>query len=393
MACTAVVDGVRVVGAFLSDQDWRQLVLLSKQRMVLMADTNLPAMAKTVRWRGGITRFFSHFPGEAPEGYASKESPAHAAQKLAVYSRLLELGVTAELEAGRDDWRADILVGASSFGAELAIEIQLTRQSAQLTYERTRQRSTSGVPTLWIFGKGSSTGHLGADLLKDNPVFEAEGAAHAADIAQSVCLGSAFYDDLSQFEQTPARPIGVKVACKCGQIWLRPIGVVLLPNRVRGDLSPSYVSCSVTSAKKGGRTISSEEAEDYLSRYIKVFWSAEKAYGIDLGVRIYATKERSSSGPVYRRYYSCTKCRLRAYILGGASGLGVPIPGNELGRCPLPVMAHVDARPVLKLSAAWFISRPAPVQESVMSNAEWKVRFIDQAKARLFFIAPQEGVN
>jgi hypothetical protein len=391
MACTAIVDGYRVVGSFLPDDEWRRVVKLSKTRQVLMPDTKLPAMAKTVRWKGGITRFFSHFLGEAPEGYASKESPAHAAQKLAVYSRLLELGIPVELEDGRDDWRADVLVGASAFGPELAIEIQLTRQSAQSTYERTRQRSTSGVPTLWLFGKSSSTGHLGADLLKDNPVFVAAGANHAADIAQSVCLGSAFYDDLSQFEQTPARPIGVKVACKCGQNWLRPIGVVLLPNRVRGDLSPSYASCSVTSALKDGRTISWEHAEEYLCQYMEVFRNAEKTYGIAIGERRFASKVRSASGALYRRDYACPKCRLRVYARGTA-GLGVPIPGNELVRCPLPVAAHVDSRPSLNLSPEWFISRPAPVQESVMSNAEWKARFINRARVSLIFIAPDEGV-
>ena len=153
MACTALVDGKRVVGAFLSNDEWSALVKLSKERRVLMDDTKLPAIAKTVRWKGGVTRFFSHFPGEAPEGYASKESPAHAARKLAIYARLLELGIPAELEAGQDDWRADVLVGESALGPALAIEVQLTKQSAQLTYERTHQRSASGVPTLWSLAK------------------------------------------------------------------------------------------------------------------------------------------------------------------------------------------------------------------------------------------------
>lgn len=145
MGCTAIVDGKRVVAAFLPDEEWRKVVKRSKLREVLMPDTKLPAVAKTVRWRGGITRFFAHFPGEAPEGYAAYESAEHAARKLAVYARLLDLGFTVELEAGMDDWRADVLVGPSAFGSALAIEIQLTRQSAQATYERTAQRSASGV--------------------------------------------------------------------------------------------------------------------------------------------------------------------------------------------------------------------------------------------------------
>lgn len=391
MGCTAIVDGKRVVGAFLPDDEWRQVVKRSKLREVLMPDTKLPAVAKTVRWRGGITRFFSHFPGEAPEGYASHESPEHAAQKLAVYARLLKLGFTVELEAGMDDWRADVLVGSSGFGPALAIEVQLTRQSAQATYERTEQRFASGVPTLWLFGKNASTGHLGADLTASNPVFVAKDVDHAADIAQAVCSGSAFYDDLSQFEQTPARPIGVKVACKCGVDWLRPIGVVLLANRIRGDLKPVYVSCSVTAAKKQGRTLTMSEAEDYLRRYMRVFGRAAATYGIALGESRVARKCRSDAGALYRRDYACPKCRVRAHT-NGTIGVGTPIPGDELVRCPLPVVANVDARPVLRLEPSWFIAKPAPVQESVMSIAEWKERFIDRARASLLMLAPEEGV-
>lgn len=391
MGCTAIVDGKRVVGAFLPDDEWRQVVKRSKLREVLMPDTRLPAVAKTVRWRGGITRFFAHFPGEAPEGYTCNESPQHAAQKLAIYARLQELGFTVELEAGMDDWRADVLVGPSAFGPSLAIEVQLTRQSAQATYERTEQRSASGVPTLWLFGKNASTGHVGADLLASNPVFVAEDATHAAAIAQAVCSGSAFFDDLSGFEQTPARPIGVKVACKCGLSWLRPIGVVLLPNRIRGDLKPVYASCSVTSAKRRGRSITMSEAEDQLRRYLSVFWRAAETYGITVGEFRIATRARTNAGAVYRRDYACPQCRLRVHTRG-TSGFATPIPGDELVRCPLPVVAHVDARPALKLEPAWFAEPHTPKVESVMSNAEWKVRFIDRARASMLMLAPEDGV-
>jgi len=390
MACTAIMDGKRLIAALQSDEEWGHIVLLSKQRKLLMPDTKLPALAKTVRWNGGITRFFSHFPGEAPEGYVCNESPEHVVQKLAIYLRLQELGFSVELESGRGNWRADLLVGMSATGPQLAIEVQLTRQSAQTTYDRTHQRSASGVSTLWLFGKNSSTGSLGADLLNSNPVFIADGATHAADIAQAVCSGAAFYDDLSRFERTPARPIGIKVACKCGLSWLRPIGVVLLLNRIRGDLKPLYVSCTVTSAKKQGRSLSTGGAEEYLRRYMKVFQSASETYGIPLGESRPANKVRGAKGPLYRREFVCPRCRLRVLTVGSACFVP-PIPGHELLRCPIPVVAHVDARPVLKLKPYWFISEPAPAQESVMSNYEWKTRFIDRAKATLIMMAPEAG--
>ncbi|BAW26770.1 competence protein CoiA family protein [Pseudomonas aeruginosa] len=392
MGCTAIVDGKRVVAAFLPDEEWRKVVKRSKLREVLMPDTKLPAVAKTVRWRGGITRFFAHFPGEAPEGYAAYESAEHAARKLAVYARLLDLGFTVELEAGMDDWRADVLVGPSAFGSALAIEIQLTRQSAQATYERTAQRSASGVPTLWLFGKNASTGHLGADLTATNPVFVTKDEDHAADIAQAVCSGSAFYDDLSQFAQTPARPIGVKVACKCGVDWLRPIGVVLLPNRIRGDLKPIYASVSVTSAKKRGRTLSLTEADAYFRRYMKVFWKAAETYGIALGDPLLATKVSSIDGSLFKREFACPQCRRRVYTKG-VTGVALPIRGAELLRCPLPIAAHVDARPSLNIGPAWFLSRPEPKQEPVMSSTEWKDQFIVRARACMITLPPIGGMG
>lgn len=380
MGCTAIVDGKRVIGAFLPDEEWRQVVKRSKLRQVLMPDTKLPAVAKAVRWRGGVTRFFSHFPGEAPEGYASQESPEHAGQKLAIYARLQELGFTAELEAGMDDWRADVLVGPSAFGPTLAIEVQLTRQSAQATYERTEQRFASGAPTLWLFGKNASTGHLGADLTASNPVFVAKDVDHAADIAQAVCSGSAFYDDLSQFEQTPARPIGVKVECKCGMDWLRPLGVVLLPNRIRGDLNPVYASVSAMPAKVRGRRLSYEEASAYFRAYMRVFWNAQKAYGVPVGDQQLARKV----GDEYWRGFACPKCRAEVYASGVVS-VSPPILGHEVLRCPLPVTANVDARLSLDILPSWFVAPPEPRQEPLMSNAEWKERFIGPVRSSIFF--------
>lgn len=391
MACTAVVDGKRVIGAFLDDQEWAAVVRRSKIRQVLMPDTGLPAMAKTIRYKGGVTRFFSHFPGEAPVGYASRESPEHAERKLAIYSRLQGLGFQVDLESGRDDWRADVLVSPSAFGPALAIEVQLSRQSAEATYQRTQQRKASGVHTLWIFGPGAGSGHLGDDLLRSNPVFVAESAAQAADIAQAVCSCTAYYDDLSHFGQTPARPIALKISCSCGTDWLRPIGVVLLPNRLRGDLKPIYVSSSVTAARKQGRTTSFTEADEYLRRYMSVFRRAAAAYNIALGEYRVSTKDKIQGGAVYRRDYACPKCRCRAHT-AGTIGLATPIPGRELLKCPLPIMAHVDARPVLGEVPTWYLAFPKPIEESVMTEAEWRTRFIEPARAMLLLLQPEEGV-
>lgn len=377
MACTALVDGKRVVGAFLSNDEWSALVKLSKERRVLMDDTKLPAIAKTVRWKGGVTRFFSHFPGEAPEGYASKESPAHAARKLAIYARLLELGIPAELEAGQDDWRADVLVGESALGPALAIEVQLTKQSAQLTYERTHQRSASGVPTLWVFGKGASTGHLGVDLLQSTPVFEADSVSEAADTAQAVCSGLAFFDDRTDLAKTPARPIAVLVDCKCGEPWLLPVGVVLLPNRIRGDLDPLYVSVSRTSAKRKGQSLTLTSVTNYFRRYWGVLKAAGVKYKLPLGVETYPDRVSGRNGTIFVQRYSCPNmacCRVMEAF---------PPKGSDLTSCPVPITATVDARPVLDVEAAWMLAKPAPYDETVWSKRQWQEQFITPMRESL----------
>lgn len=387
MACTALVDGKRVVGAFLSDDEWRELAKLTKERRVLMADTKRPAIAKTVRWKGGVTRFFSHFPGEAPEGYTSKESPAHAARKLAIYARLLELGITAELEAGQDDWRADVLVGESALGPALAIEVQLTKQSAQLTYERTHQRLASGVPTLWIFGKGASTGHLGVDLLQSNPVFEADSESEAADIAQAVCSGVAFFDDRTDLAKTPARPVAVLVDCKCGKPWILPVGVVLLPNRVRGDLEPLYVSLTRTYAKRKGKTLTLSSATNYFRRYWLVLKSAGVKYQLPLGVETSPYRVYGRKGAVFIQHYSCPN-------LGcGRIMEAFPPKGSDLTSCPVPITASVDARPVLDVEAAWMVAKPAPYDETTWPKRQWQEQFITPMRESLMCLGTSHGYD
>lgn len=355
---------------------------LSKDRKVLMPDTRCPAQAKTLRWNGGITRYFSHFPGEAPPGYASTESPEHMAMKLAIYQRLLQLGVPVELEAGQGDWRADLLVGESAFSPALAIEVQLTQQTAQRTYDRTAQRRRSGVPTLWLFGAGRLTGHLSPDLLESTPVFVVRNAAEAARIASAVCSGRAFFDDLSIFRKTPAKPLALRIDCACGQRWLYPFGAILLPNRVSAEVSPAYASCCLT-----GRTFTSTtamgaevSAEAYLDRYLVVFKAAAVTYGIRLGIptrveRVYGSGRR---GGVWKRMFSCPSCS--AIPVPISTGLPADI---DIKECPVPTTATVDARPLLKLKPSWRTEPHRSRIEPTMSLARWKADFIAPLKGRL----------
>lgn len=384
MGCVGLVNGCRTVASVLSDEEWKKVVKLSKGRQVLMPDTKLPAQAKTLRWVGGITRYFSHFPGESPEGYSGTESPEHIAMKVAIYMKLVALGIPAELEDGVDDWRADILVGVSAFAPRLAIEVQISPQSAQRTYERTEQRNRSGVPTLWIFGSRGLTGVINEDLARANPVFVARTPLDAADIASAVCRGQAFYDDLSHYEQTPARPVALLVNCACGDRWLYPFGCVLLLNRISGETGPMFICCFRTSRVGEGLlpTARMRAVERYFDlAMFAVRVSAEK-YGVGFGQpsevwHRYGYFGNSNSGiRVWERSYGCPACARTPEPL--TQGLPKKV---ALSMCPVPVATTVDARSFLRVKPSWRMSRKDGWVESVMSERRWKDEFIDPLRS------------
>lgn len=381
VACVGIVEGRRVIAGMTGDTEWKRITALCKTRVVLMPDTGLPALAKTRRWDGGTTRYFSHFPGEAPAGYTNRESPEHMAMKLAIYKRLVEHGIPVELEDGLDDWRADLLVGASAFGPALAIEVQLTAQSAQKTYVRTEQRQRSGIRTLWLFGPKGLTGHLADDLLLDNPVFSVHSPGQAAYTARQVCSGKAFYDDLSAFRQTPARPIAYRVHCDCGKQWLYPYGVLLLTNRLCADAKPVFIACGRSAKEFGGVSNLAiwNAAEAHLNRYLPTLKRAAAAYNLLLGtpMRLGRTYSRKAKGRVWAREFACPYCA----VIPASVAAGLP-RGVDIERCPVPVTETVDARPHLSLSPMWRTEPCCGRMEVVMPEATWKTTFIQSIKER-----------
>jgi hypothetical protein len=379
-----MLDGRRVVAGLLTDNEWAAVVARSKRREVLMPDTQLPAQAKSLRWDGGITRYFSHFPGEAPSGYAGRESPKHMAMKLAVFKHLLQLGIPAELEDGIDDWRADIMVGPSAFSSKLAIEIQITKQSAQSTYDRTAQRQRSGVPTLWLFGAGSMSGSLAKDLLSMNPVFVAETPEMAARIAGAVCSGQAFYDDLASYKKTPARPIAVMVDCCCGTRWLYPFGMILLVNRINRELQPIFTSC-IRSAHRWKSLHPSrwvEAAEDHFNRYMPALTASAEMYGLEIGTPSAVQDRHGVFGYSYQRIwersYKCPKCSSTPAPLVK----GIP-RGVRLLRCPVPITDEVDATQMINYKSRWRFEPLRGACEPVMATEEWRMTFIEPLRAAI----------
>ncbi|HHH9444527.1 TPA: competence protein CoiA family protein [Pseudomonas aeruginosa] len=370
----------------LSDDDWLKVVAISKTRGALMPDTYFPAQAKTLRWKGGVTRYFSHFPGEAPEGYTSPESPEHMAMKVAIYKRLLDMGIPAELEVGQDDWRADILVGKSAFAPSLAVEVQITPQSAQRTLERTEQRQRSGLPTLWVFGGSALTGHLPGDLIRNNPVFIADTPDKAADIVAAVCAGKAFYDDLSGYQQTPARPVALLVSCRCGERWLYPFGMILLANRISREMPPVFISCFRTfkAGESSSPSARLKSVEAYFDLYMPSFKRVAQNYRVGLGDpnEVQSCYGRfgklSQRVRVWERSYHCPACALTPTALTR----GVPA-GVDLLRCPVPIAEEVDARTILQVAPGWRTTRQHGYVEAVMTEAEWKAKFIAPLRTAL----------
>lgn len=385
MACVGILNGRRIVAGLLSEYEWKEVVACSKRREILMPDTNLPAQAKTRRWDGGITRYFSHFSGEAPEGYINRESPEHMAMKLAVYQRLLELGIPAELEAGMDDWRADILVGPSAFSECLAVEIQITKQSAQTTYERTAQRHRSGIPTLWMFGSSGSSGSLGEDLLMHNPVFTVQTAPEAARVAEAVFRNKAFYDRPELYKKTPARIVALMVNCQCGSRWLYPFGMVLLMNRICGDKKPVYVSCGLTAKVDKSHNLlrQIQEVEKRFNRYMPLFQAVASKYSLGLGVPSELSRRylrfKYHNSRAWGRGYSCPECGNDPEPLKR----GFP-SGSDACKCPGAITAEVDAGTEMKdADKLWRVAAVPGQTEEVMSEAEWKHTFIQPLRDRL----------
>lgn len=381
MTLSAFHGNRRIIAPLLSDEEWQAIVQLGRQLQLQMPGTGLPAMAKTRRWDGGITRHFSHFAGEAPEGYAGEESPEHEAMKFAVYLALRNQGFPAELERGMDDWRADVLVGESAFGPSLAVEIQLTRQSAENTYQRTAQRAASGVLTLWIFGPTSLTGVLGPDLLRSTPVFTSTNPKEAEQIALAVCRGTAYFDDLSDLASIPARPVAHRIYCDCGAEWLRPQGVILLPNRVRGDLAPEYCSAVLCSTKPQGKgpALAYWQAGLRLGAFDDVFAAAALKHRLRLGTSGGNDIRKGwRKGPCFARDFGCPSCGTPR------SSLAMPPATVNLTLCPVPVAANVDARARLselgRVKLKWRLALPAPYQEPTMSMADWKEQYLGSLK-------------
>lgn len=144
-------NGTPVVSVYLDDEEWAA-ECLNANRDLLMPETGKQAVPKVSRLGN---RFFSHKPGESPEGGTAPESDDHIALKILALKAARAAGWDALPEIGGQapsgkSFRADVMCSRPGGSGRVAIEIQRSNQrdvdyaSRQSVYEE------SGIRGIWI---------------------------------------------------------------------------------------------------------------------------------------------------------------------------------------------------------------------------------------------------
>jgi competence protein CoiA len=90
-------------------------------------------------------RFFAHDPGAECE-LAHGETPTHLALKAALAQAAISAGWVAEIEAGGDGWRADVLATGPD-GRRVALEAQVASRAEA---GRTARYAQEDIGVLWV---------------------------------------------------------------------------------------------------------------------------------------------------------------------------------------------------------------------------------------------------
>ncbi|AVO56100.1 hypothetical protein [Ectopseudomonas mendocina] len=144
-------NGTKVVSIYLSDDEWKAEAL-DKQRDLFMPGTTLRAVPKVSKLGH---RFFSHKPGERPNGATGLESEDHIALKVQALLAAKEAGWDAQPEIagsapGDKLYRADVMCFHPNGKTKVAIEIQRSSQR-DVDYEaRQNVYETDGIRGIWI---------------------------------------------------------------------------------------------------------------------------------------------------------------------------------------------------------------------------------------------------
>jgi hypothetical protein len=142
----AEINGRFVNAAFLSDDGWNAI---KRSDAIVLPTCGCPGYKRRSR-RG--TRHFAHLPKRSCGGLGTKESEGHLAAKTEIVKTCRELGWESDTEIDGPDnrWRADVLAWRGS--VKLAFEVQLAKQTLEVTQER---QTTYGkdAKCCWLFSR------------------------------------------------------------------------------------------------------------------------------------------------------------------------------------------------------------------------------------------------
>ena len=237
-------NGSEYIRAYLeTDDSWKRVQGLSKSGRLLMCCCDHPA--KATRSPRGL-KHFAHKPGSACS-VGSQESEAHLRLKIEALTVAHELGFDAIAEYDRGTIRPDVEVVQRGTKKNVAIEIQLSRQTGYTTNERTSARAAQNLDTVWFFGNKRDYFDAPKDQRHVFPVRLPSGDIESQigvlrEKLSAFLRGVILFDDLSNLTNVPFTVVGYDFPCGgCGRDWYRTSYAGLYPNRIRGDLHPVAV--------------------------------------------------------------------------------------------------------------------------------------------------------
>lgn len=210
MPLKARLNGQNILSFSLPENlSWEDVREASRNGHVTMACCGVPAIPKTMHEHG--TRFFAHkvrhdcsWAGESIEHEMFKAAAAQAA---------IDVEWKADTEVTGPDWRADVL--AEKDGRRVAIEIQLSPQTAPETVRRTDRYAADGVTVIWLFRKMPAGLRVGPMM----PAFEIQDADHVTCLVHDFLRGDLVWNTPISVD-VPVTFVGYDKLCsRCGTVW------------------------------------------------------------------------------------------------------------------------------------------------------------------------------
>lgn len=161
----------------------------------------------------------------------------------------------------------------------------------------------------------------------------------------------------------------------------------LATSRRYGQSFASALQCRPRASVSDRSPVSTSGACTYLRRYLGVIAAAGERYGLPVGFDLYPGCVYGHKGAIHVQRFSCPdmRCRRIKHAFG--------CKGEDLVGCPVPITAHVDARPIVDFEPAWLVAMPAPYDESVFTKAQWQERFILPMRAGLVCLGTVGGID